>query len=107
MKYNLHQIMSRAWELRKMRSFTLCTALKLAWSEAKGVKRYTFNVESERAGITAYIVKAIREGLEDVHQQHKVEALRAVLLASCDRLGIAVLDGKTVGLCKYALRNAA
>ena len=107
MKYNLHQIMSRAWELRKTRSFTICTALKLAWSEAKGVKRYTFNVESERAGITAYIVKAIREGLEDIHQQHKVEALRAALLASCDRLGVAVLDGKTVGLCKYALRNAA
>ena len=107
MKYNLHQIMIRAWELRKAHSFTLCTALKLAWSEAKGVRRYTFNVEAERAGITAYIVKAIREGLEDVHQRHKVEALRAALLASCDRLGVAVLDGKTVGLCKYALRNAA
>ena len=29
------------------------------------------------------------------------------LLKGIDALGIAVLDGKTVGLCKYAIRNAA
>ena len=107
MKYNLAGIMCRAWALRRANGYTLSTALKLAWGEAKGVKLYTFNVESERAGITAYIVKAMRAGLTDIHEQHKVEHLRAALLAPCDRLGVAVLDGKTVGLCKYALRNAA
>ena len=107
MKYNLRQIMRRAWTLRRERGFTLMPALRLAWGEAKGVKLYTFNVESERAGITAYIVKTLRAGLADIHEQHKVEHLRAALLAPCDRLGVAVLDGKTVGLCKYALRNAA
>ena len=107
MKYNLRQIMRRAWALHRERGFTLRTALRLAWGEAKGVKLYTFNVESERAGITAYIVKALRAGLTDIHEQHKVEHLKAALLAACDRLGVAVLDGKTVGLCKYALRNAA
>ena len=107
MKYNLSGIMCRAWALRRAKGYTLSTALKLAWGEAKGVKLYTFNVESERAGITAYIVKAMRTGLPDIHEQHKVEHLRAALLAPCDRLGVAVLDGKTVGLCKYALRNAA
>ena len=49
----------------------------------------------------------MRAGLADIHEQHKVEHLRAALLTPCDRLGVAVLDGKTVGLCKYALRNAA
>ena len=49
----------------------------------------------------------MRAGLTDIHEQHKVEHLKAALLAACDRLGVAVLDGKTVGLCKYALRNAA
>ena len=107
MKYNLAGIMCRAWALRRAKGYTLSTALKLAWGEAKGVKLYTFNVESERAGITSYIVKAMRAGLTDIHEQHKVEHLRAALLAPCDRLGVAVLDGKTVGLCKYAVRNAA
>lgn len=107
MKYNLSGIMRRAWELRRAKGYTLSTALKLAWGEAKGVKLYTFNVENGRAGITAYIVKAIRAGLANIHEQHKVEHLKTALLAACDRLGVAVLDGKTVGLCKYALRNAA
>ena len=107
MKYNLAGIMCRAWALRRAKGYTLSTALKLAWGEAKGVKLYTFNVESERAGITSYIVKAMRAGLTDIHEQHKVEHLKAALLTTCDRLGVAVLDGKTVGLCKYALRNAA
>lgn len=107
MKYDLATIMRRAWELRRARGYTLCTALKLAWGEAKGVKLYTFNVESERAGIAAYILKAMRAGISDIHEQHKVEHLKAALMAGCDRHGVAVLDGKTVGLCKYALRNAA
>lgn len=110
MKYNLQQIMRRAWTLRKERSLTLCTALKLAWAEAKGEKVYTFNLEAERAAITAYIVKlgrAIRSGLDDIHALHKLDILRAALLKSIDALGVAVMDGKSVGLCKYAIRNAA
>ena len=110
MKYNLQQIMSRAWALRRERSLTLCTALKVAWAEAKGQKVYTFNLEAERAAISAYVaklVKLIRSGLDDIHALHKLECLRAALLKSIDALGIAVMDGKTVGLCKYVIRNAA
>lgn len=45
------------------------------------------------------------KALTDAHQLHKYEALRAALMAPVDIQGVAVLDGKTVGLCKYALRN--
>ena len=110
MKYNLKQIMSRAWTLRRERSLTLCTALKIAWAEAKGNKVYTFNLEAERAAISAYVIKLgkqLRTGLNDIHALHKYDCLRAALLKSVDALGIAVLDGKTVSLCKYAIRNAA
>ena len=107
MKYNLATIMRRAWALRRAKGYTLSTALKLAWGEAKGVKLYTFNVESERAGITAYIVKAMRAGLDDIHEQHKVEHLKAALMAGCDRQGVAVLGAKAGGLGKGGLRNAA
>ena len=109
MKYNLKQIMRRAWALRRERSLTLCTALKIAWAEAKGEKVYTFNLDAERAAITAYIVKLgkqLRAGLDDIHALHKYDILRAALLKSIDALGIAVMDGKSVGLCKYAIRNA-
>ena len=110
MKYNLKQIMRRAWALRRERSLTLCTALKIAWAEAKGEKVYTFNLEAERAAITAYVVKLgrqLRAGLDDIHALHKYDILRAALLKGIDALGIAVMDGKSVGLCKYAIRNAA
>lgn len=110
MKYNLQQIMRRAWQLRRGRCMTICTALKLAWAEAKDQKVYTFNLEAERAAISAYVAKlgrAIRAGLTDIHALHKLECLRVALLKSVDALGIAVMDGKTVGLCKYAVRNAA
>ena len=110
MRFNLRQIMVRAWALRRERSLTLCTALKIAWAEAKGERVYTFNLEAERAAISAYVVKlgrAIRSGLDDIHALHKYDILRAALLKGIDALGIAVMDGKTVGLCKYAIRNAA
>lgn len=110
MKYNLSAIMRRAWELRKVRGLTLCTALKLAWAEAKGNRVYTFPLEAERAAISAYLVKlgkALHNGLDDIHAVHKYDCIRAALLAGVDALGLAVLDGKSVGLCKYAIRNAA
>ena len=110
MKYNLKQIMSRAWALRRERSLTLCTALKIAWAEAKGEKVYTFNLEAERAAISSYLAKLakqIRAGLDDIHALHKFDCLRAALLKGVDALGIAVMDGKSVGLCTYAIRNAA
>ena len=81
MKYNLRAIMCRAWEIRRGTRHTFVTALKLAWAEAKGERVYTFNLENARACITA-------------------------LLAPVDAAGVAVLDGKTVGVCKYASRNA-
>jgi hypothetical protein len=48
------------------------------------------------------LVKAVK----DVHDQHKLEILRAALLLPMDETGMVVTDGKTVGLCKYACRNA-
>ena len=110
MKYNLTAIMRHAWELRKGRGLPLCTALKLAWAEAKGVKLYTFPLEAERAAISACVIKlgkALRAGLDDIHAAHKYDCLRAALLAGVDSLGLAVLDGKSISLCKYAIRNAA
>lgn len=105
MKYNLVTIMRRAWELRRMSRQTFRTCLRLAWAEAKGTKAYTFRLEDARASISAYLVK-LGKALTDAHQLHKYEALRAALMAPVDIQGMAVLDGKTVGLCKYALRNA-
>ena len=67
------------------------------------------SAETNVASISSYLVKlrkALLAGLEDIHEQHKFDILRAALLASCDSQGIAVMDGKTVGLCKYAVRNA-
>lgn len=66
---------------------------------------YPFRLEDARASISAYLVK-LGKALTDAHQLHKYEALRAALMAPVDIQGVAVLDGKTVGLCKYALRNA-
>lgn len=105
MKYNLRAIMCRAWEIRRGTRHTFVTALKLAWAEAKGERVYTFNLENARACITAYLVK-LGKALSDIHQQHKHDILRAALLAPVDAAGVAVLDGKTVGVCKYAVRNA-
>lgn len=112
MRINLSELMRSAW--RRFRSegnsFTFATCLKLAWMEAKGMKGYTFHLEAERGAITAYLMKMVRlvrAGLADIHEQHKMEILRAALLRSVDAQGIAVLDGKTVGICKYAVRNAA
>lgn len=105
MKYNLNQIMRRAWALRKEKGYTMMTALRLAWAEAKGEKVYTFNLENARAQITAYLVK-LAGMIYDIHDQHKHDILRAALLISCDSDGLAVMGGKMVGLCKYAVRNA-
>ena len=101
----MKNIMLRAWELRKAKGYTMATALRLAWREARGEKGYTFKLENARAMITAYLVKLIRN-VQDIHDQHKVEILRAALLLPVDALGVAVTDGKTVGVCKYAMRNA-
>ena len=101
----LKNIMIRAWELRKAKGYTMATALRLAWREARGEKGYTFKLENARALITAYLVKLIRN-VQDIHDQHKVEILRSALLLTVDALGVAVTDGKTVGVCKYAMRNA-
>ena len=59
----------------------------------------------DRALITAYLTRLIRT-VQDIHDLHKVEILCAALLLPCDELGLAVTDGKTVGVCKYAMRNA-
>lgn len=105
MKNRLSTIMHRAWELRKQYRHTMATALRLAWAEAKGEKGYTFQLENHRASITSYINK-LAKAIIDEHAQHKYDTLRAALLAPVDALGIAVMGGKMIGLCKYAVRNA-
>lgn len=105
MRNRLAAIMRRAWELRRQYRYTMATSLRLAWAEAKGKKCYTFQLENHRASITAYINKLVKD-ITDVHQQHKYDILRAALLAPVDALGIAVMGGKMIGLCKYAVRNA-
>lgn len=105
MKYNLVSIMRRAWELRREKGYTMPTALRLAWMEAKGTKGYAFKLENARAQITTYLVQLMGR-ITDIHDQHKVEILRAALLLPVDAMGFAVADGKTVGVCKYACRNA-
>ncbi len=104
MKYSLTAIMRRAWTLRREKGYTMRTALRLAWMEAKGTKGYAFRLENARAQITAYLVQLMGR-IADIHDQHKVEILRAALLP-VDTMGLAVTDGKTVGVCKYAVRNA-
>ena len=137
MKYNLASFMRRAWGLRREKGYTMTTALRLAWMEAKGNKGYAFRLEEARAQITAYLVK-LGKAIADIHDQHKLEILliarptaaprrgfrpagrfacpraqgavpaplMAALLLPVDAAGLAVTDGKTVGLCKYACRNA-
>ena len=105
MRNRLAAIMCRAWELRRQYRYTMATSLRLAWAEAKGQKGYTFQLENHRASITAYINKLVH-AITDEHQQHKYDILRAALLAPVDGLGIAVMGGKMIGLCKYAVRSA-
>ncbi len=105
MKYSLTAIMRRAWTLRREKGYTMATALRLAWREAKGMKGYAFKLENARAQISAYLV-TLMDRIADIHDQHKVEILRAALLLPVDAMGLAVTDGKTVGVCKYAVRNA-
>lgn len=105
MKFNLSNIMKRAWEIKREKNYTLSTALKLAWAEAHGSKAYAFRLDDVRPQISSYLIKLTRSD-RDEHGEHKLAILRAALLAAVDRLGMAVLDGKTVGLCKYAVKNA-
>lgn len=105
MKYNLVHIMRRAWGLRHTTRYSFRTCLRLAWAEAKGKRVYTFHLESARAAITSYLHK-LEQAITDIHQQHKYDILCAALLVPCDAAGLAVMEGKTVGLCKYAYRNS-
>ena len=52
------------------------------------------------------MAEALGKAIADIHDQHKHEVLTAALMAPVDALGIAVMGGKMVGLCKYAVRNA-
>ncbi len=106
MKYNLSEIMRRAWSLRGDRGCTMMTALRIAWAEAKGEKVYTFNVENVRAAISSYLVK-LAGAITDIHQQHKYDALREALLLPVDTMGVAVMPGKSVALIQMPLPHAA
>lgn len=103
---NMSNLMKRAWAIRRERTCTMSTALKLAWGEARGVKLYSYRLTEALAAIKAYCLK-LAECIADIHDVHKLDILTAVQTAKVDSEGVAVLDGKTVGLCKYAVRNAA
>lgn len=110
MKYNLKAIMKRAWELYREARGGFATCLKLAWHEAKGERAYTFDMAEGASAIRGYLVKlanVISSGAADIHQLHKRDILTAALTAPRDLFGVAVMDGKTVGLCKYAVRESA
>lgn len=52
-------------------------------------------------------LKQIHAGLDDIYALHEFVSLRAAFLKGVDTLGIAVMDSKSIDLCKYAIRNAA
>ena len=84
---------------------------KIIATAKTGVKKaYTFQMnESRRAMIEAYTAQltcSIIEGNADVHEIHKGNIIRAALQAPIKN-EIIILDGKSVGLLKYALRQAA
>ena len=109
-KFDMSAIMRNAWNIRRERSVAMSTAMKLAWSEAKGCKMYFFNLDANREAVRGYLVKlgaALEAGLSDIHQVHKFDILATALDYPMDKEGVAVVDGKTVGLLKYAVRNAA
>lgn len=103
MKINLHNLMTRAWEIRKTDGCSMSEALRLAWTEIKTAK-YTFDMNANRESVVSCLVKLVAN-IRDIHDQHKADILRAALrLDTID--GIATMCGKWVGLCKWAVRNA-
>lgn len=109
----MKQIMTRAWEIRRSNAqLDMSTALRLAWAEHKsGKKAYTYHMtDYRRAMVETYLctlVCLILAGeVDDVHQVHKANILGAALQLNAKN-GLVVTDGKTVGLLKYAVRNAA
>ena len=107
-------IMTRAWVLRRENpEMTMSIALRLAWCEYKnGLKKaYAYHMDGyRRTMIESYVCVlgcAIVNGeVDDVHQIHKYNILGQALQLSV-KDGVLVTDGKTVGLLKYAVRNAA
>ena len=49
-KYNLSQIMKRAWELVKKSAMTISSGLKKAWEEAKTMANYVLEVFDNQKG---------------------------------------------------------
>ena len=107
-------IMTRAWVLRRENpELTMSVALRLAWCEYKLSlkKAYTYRMtDYRRAMIESYLCTLgcmiIAGEVEDIHQIHKYNILGAALQLTV-KDGVLVTDGKTVGLLKYAVRNAA
>lgn len=84
-KYNLSNIMKRAWELVKKAGETISSGLKKAWKEAKGMK--------ELKG-TPKQVKWAQDIINEAYQNIDSEiALYKKIIASCD--SEARPEGKT------------
>lgn len=85
-KYNLSEIMKRAWELVKKAAATMSNALKQAWREAKEAKEDL--VESLKAALEdmAYNDYHINAGVDrqvGVKAWEKGDAKRAYLTINC------------------------
>lgn len=85
-KYNLSNIMKRAWELVKKMAITMSEALKKAWKEAKEMKENL--VESLKANLEAmaysdYHINAGIDRQANVKMWEKGDAKRAYLTINC------------------------
>ena len=114
-KFDTAAIMTRAWEIRREREISMSLALRLAWCEAKGglKKAYYWHMtEDRRAEVESFVCRLGCEILrarlagEDVdkHMVSKCNILAQALTLSTKE-GMVVVDGKTVGLLKHAVRE--
>lgn len=104
-------ILKRAHDLRREYAYTMDTAQRLAWAEAKGLKRYAVHLEDIRHDVVSYLVKLADEieaaAVYDIHAVNKYWCISNALGVHADRAGVVVVDGKACGLLKYAARNGA
>ena len=100
--------MKRAWQLRKEHGYTLATAMRLAWAELKGVKLYAMHLgHDRRKAISLYLDQMLENHLTGAHDLSKYQTLRNALRLPEDTADVVVMDGKSCGLCKYAIRQMA
>lgn len=104
-------ILKRAHDLRREYAYTMDTAQRLAWAEAKGLKRYAVHLEDIRHDVITYMMKLADEieaaTVYDIHAVNKYMCISSALDVHADRAGVVVVEGKVAGLLKYAARHGA